>query len=441
VHPRHPTRPVVTGTMIQRPRASEPDPRSDVERRLIGVVVLGMSRSGTSAVTAMFAAAGFHVGPQSELMGPSEANRLGFFERLDIWRLNEEILSELGGTWFDPPTLRAQQLARASVQPLIDRRFAAVVEEAGGAPVAIKDPRIGVLFDLWGGVIREQLHPVLVIRDPVEIARSLAQRDQTPTAFGLAAWEIHMSSLLRHLQGRVVTVARYPELLCDPCLPGQIVKAACEQLADDVGVRVTAALAQHALAPALHRSTALAGEHEQQMTVNQAKLWNALNSLPGLNQVINPPEDLMRTGAAVRLATQSERDRIDLTTHAGELEAELVERQAQLIEREAQLVELKALLAEIEGERLELELQYDRTTQLLSSEREQARVAETTIQRLTETRDRLVQSRSWTLTAPLRSIAARSRALSAQGSGLRWVTGDRVRTETAVDPVRPGSAI
>ncbi len=434
MHPRHSGPPIVTGTKVQRPRGIEPDCHPAVEQRPIGVVVLGMSRSGTSAVTAMFAAAGFHVGPQSELMAPSEANRLGFFERLDIWRLNEEILSNLGGTWFDPPTERVQQLARASVEPIINRRFAAIVDEAGGAPVAIKDPRIGVLLDLWAGVIGERLHPVLVIRDPVEIARSLGQRDRTPIPFALAAWELHMNSLLRHLKGRVVTVARYPELLREPRLPGQIVKAACEQLADDIGVRVTPAFAHRPLAQALHRSNAIAGDHEQQMTVNQLTLWNALNSLPELNQVIDPPEDLTSTGAAVRLATQSERDRIQMTTH-------VVELKAQLSELEAQRVELRAQLDELEGERLELERQHDWVTQELSSERERTRVADTTIQQLAETRDRLVQSRSWALTAPLRWVVSQSRGLSAHASGRRRATGGRVRRETAVDPVRPGSAI
>jgi hypothetical protein len=48
-----------------------------------------------------------------------------------------------------------------------------VIGEAGGAPVVVKDPRIGVLLPLWDDLLRSTLHPVLVVRDPFRASWAL----------------------------------------------------------------------------------------------------------------------------------------------------------------------------------------------------------------------------------------------------------------------------
>jgi hypothetical protein len=104
----------------------------------LGVAVLGMSRSGTSAVTRMFAMAGFFAGRDEDLMAASDANPTGHWENLNVFRLNESILSRLGGTWFDPPEEDDQLAARAWATPELLAVFERIVEEAGNAPVAIR---------------------------------------------------------------------------------------------------------------------------------------------------------------------------------------------------------------------------------------------------------------------------------------------------------------
>jgi hypothetical protein len=399
-------------TTTQGPLEPAHDGHLACEQRPVGVVVLGMSRSGTSAVTGMFAAAGFHVGSEAELMPANPANPRGYFERLDVCRLNDEALSALGGTWFDPPAEDEQRRAEALTRP-IDRLLTKLTGQAHGAPLAIKDPRIGVLLPLWREVIAERLHPVLVVRDPVEVASSLARRDGTPIPFALAAWETHISSLLRHLNGRVVTVARYPELLRDQNAPGQIVGAACEHLAAGVVGRVTASRADAVLAPSLVHSRAASGDHEQQLTARQLELWHTLRALPPLNQVIVPPEHLLAGIATARHATQAERDRLSSTTRLAELEAQLVR----------------------------FEQLHDQRSGELLLERERAQTAEAMVQQLAEARDRLLQSRSWALTAPLRRIATASRSLFAVRPGRGQATADPVRTETGVGLAQHGSVI
>jgi hypothetical protein len=64
---------------------------------------------------------------------------------------------------------------------------------------------------------------VVVIRDPIESARSLSRRDGTPLPLGLAMWELHMASLLGHLNGRLVTVVPYARLMEEDGLAERIV--------------------------------------------------------------------------------------------------------------------------------------------------------------------------------------------------------------------------
>ena len=104
-----------------------------------------MGRSGTSSVTRMLANSGFYIGEPSDLMTGDQANPTGYFENLKVWRANERVLSQCERTWFDAPT-HTEQL---SVDPEIRRRLACVLDElleaASNRPLALKDPRIGIL--------------------------------------------------------------------------------------------------------------------------------------------------------------------------------------------------------------------------------------------------------------------------------------------------------
>ena len=68
----------------------------------IGVVVYGMGRSGTSAVTGLFARAGYYLGEADDLMAADGNNQTGYHENLQILELNEEILEALGGSCSIP---------------------------------------------------------------------------------------------------------------------------------------------------------------------------------------------------------------------------------------------------------------------------------------------------------------------------------------------------
>src|SRR4051794_2356889 len=70
-----------------------------------GVVVLGMHRSGTSAVTRLINLLGVSVGDTADLVGEDHANRRGYWESYSLSTYQEHLLELLGGSWYRPPAL------------------------------------------------------------------------------------------------------------------------------------------------------------------------------------------------------------------------------------------------------------------------------------------------------------------------------------------------
>ena len=113
-------------------------------------------------------------------------------ERLDILGINEQLMLEPGGSWIDPPPPKRQLALVDHLGGRVKDGFQALLAEAGGRPVALKDSRLAVLLPLCAPVLDSMLHPVLVVRDRLEVAISLARRGGTPIPLALASWEIHL---------------------------------------------------------------------------------------------------------------------------------------------------------------------------------------------------------------------------------------------------------
>jgi hypothetical protein len=353
-----------------------------------GVVVLGMGRSGTSAVTRMFAKAGFFAGRPDELIGAAESNPTGHWESLRLYRRNEAILKRLDGSWFDPPSERAQLQAADWARPLLRGELERLREQADGAPLAVKDPRIGVLMALWGPLVRDCLHPVLVVRDPIEIALSLARRDGTPPPFALAAWELHSSRVLAHLRGTTVTVARYPSILEDPDLPQATLEAAAGHLSSDLREHLRPQSAGEALVGSLRRNRALAGHHEEHLTGRQRELWRLLDSLPNGSQLLQAPPELCEPSDAARAGVRHETERLRAERERAELTRGLASGSQRV--------------SQVERELLSARRQCGELRQQLA--RERAEFAGESLIRSEHWLEAVQASTSWRLTRPLRAL-------------------------------------
>ncbi len=178
------------------------------------VLVLGMHRSGTSAIAGLLQAAGIHVGMAEELVPPRPENPRFFGERSPVVDLNERLLAEVGWTWDAPAAEPAVSPPSCDVLVAEGRRLMAAIQSTGVG--AIKDPRLSLLLPWWRRILLDRFVAVIPVRSPDEVAWSLSVRDGLPFELGLALWAAYHRHLAAGLDGLPVVVVDYAALTGDP---------------------------------------------------------------------------------------------------------------------------------------------------------------------------------------------------------------------------------
>ncbi len=155
-------------------------------------LVLGMHRSGTSAVTQLLALAGAHL-PDNVMPG-DEHNAKGYFEPWRIAVFNDQRLRAGGGAWDDAFCFPYREIEdeadwRGRARDLFRTEY------ADAQFPLLKDPRVSVLMPMWRSVLEAEgltARCVIPIRHPLAVAGSLARRDQFPTAKSVLLWTAYM---------------------------------------------------------------------------------------------------------------------------------------------------------------------------------------------------------------------------------------------------------
>jgi lipopolysaccharide biosynthesis glycosyltransferase len=186
--------------------------------RHTAVLVLGMHRSGTSALTRVINLLGADL-PRDLMPAAEGNNEPGFWESKDAYRINEDILAAGGSTWadwrrFNPDWFRSPAVAQFKERALaiLERDFSA------SAFFVLKDPRICRLLPFWLGVLREfgaDAKCVLPIRNPIEVALSLHARDNFLPVKSYLLWLRHVLDAEQGSRGLSRGFLSYSELLTD----------------------------------------------------------------------------------------------------------------------------------------------------------------------------------------------------------------------------------
>jgi hypothetical protein len=158
------------------------------------VAIAGMHRSGTSMVARLLQQAGLNLGDEADLMPPAEENPEGFYEHLELVRLNDEVLNVAGAGWDCPPAAGFDWDDEA-LDPFRERarRLAAPLKER--LPWGWKDPRNSLTLPFWRSAFGP-LQTIVVVRNPLEVATSLHRRNAFTTALGLTLWQIYAERIL-----------------------------------------------------------------------------------------------------------------------------------------------------------------------------------------------------------------------------------------------------
>ena len=182
------------------------------------IVVLGMHRSGTSALAGTLVCLG--ATPPRTLMPPAEENPKGFWESSAVCAFHDQLLAALGTTWDDWDVVDPGRLGESESGRLRAELTRLIESEFGDAPIAIiKDPRMCRLVPLWRRVLDDAgflQHFVITLRDPTEVSRSLAARDGIGPGHATLLWLRHVLEAERDTRGASRSIVSFDQLLSDP---------------------------------------------------------------------------------------------------------------------------------------------------------------------------------------------------------------------------------
>jgi hypothetical protein len=242
--------------VVRRGSASQPSRTA--------LLVVGMHRSGTSAVARMLSFLGAAL--PEHVMGTEyrgrRGNETGHWEPERLVDLHDEMLAEVGSHWddwrrFDPTTLGPERLShyRSAIAWLI-------AEEYGDASLfVLKDPRLCRFVPLYEEILGGMgIAPRFVLphRNPVSVLDSLATRDDMTASYASLIWLRHVLDAEEATRGKPRVFLAYEECLDDWRTVAAMISAAFgldwPRSVDDAGQEIDAHLSRdlqhHAATPA-----------------------------------------------------------------------------------------------------------------------------------------------------------------------------------------------
>ena len=179
------------------------------------IIVLGMHRSGTSAVARLLNLMGAYFGGENISTGASAENEKGFWERLDVRALNDSMLHNANCDWDRIAELDLDAIPEDFLNAYRRTARDIVLNLDAHRPWFIKEPRLCILLPLWRGAL-ELPFCVHVFRHPLEVARSLKARNGIPIKVGLALWEAYNTKAIESSSDLPRLFVSYSELLSSP---------------------------------------------------------------------------------------------------------------------------------------------------------------------------------------------------------------------------------
>jgi len=181
------------------------------------VVILGMHRSGTSALAGALAQMGVDFGKHR--ISPSRYNPKGYFEHPEIVALHDELLRALGSRWDDYLPLPSSWTETEVVGEIRSSLVGILKRDFETSLLGFKDPRLCRLMPLWLPIFetpRTELHFVLTVRHPWEVAESLAKRDGFKSSKSFLLWLEHTLQAESISRGYKRAFVPFDEMLDDP---------------------------------------------------------------------------------------------------------------------------------------------------------------------------------------------------------------------------------
>ncbi len=198
---------------------NNPDSLQDIDEKKRVVVVLGMHRSGTSAITRGLQVLGVELG-DNLMQAIPDINEKGFWEDKDIISLNIEIFDAIGYDCLTNIPITNAELTSDILSPF--RLYAVELLESkikNITVLGIKDPRICRLLPFWKVIFNElklEVSYIIVVRNPLSVAQSLKRRDGFKAEKSYYLWLEHILPSILETEGSPRLVVDYDLLMDQP---------------------------------------------------------------------------------------------------------------------------------------------------------------------------------------------------------------------------------
>ena len=226
-----------------------------MSHRKISILVAGMHRSGTSALSRSLNLVGCDL-PKTLMKPLPDDNETGFWESRPLSVLNDHLLRSTGSDWKDWRPFDSGWYASPTAGSFREQAQALLHQEFGDSRLfVLKDPRLCRLLPFWIEALETfgaEPRVVLPIRNPLDVAASLKQRDGIDASCGHLIWLRHVLEAEAGSRNLRRAYLRYETLLSEP-------QAVMDRLGRDLDVSwpKRAAVRAHAeierfLSPELH---------------------------------------------------------------------------------------------------------------------------------------------------------------------------------------------
>lgn len=190
--------------------------RTLIPQKRICLTILGMHRSGTSALARVLSILGAKLpATLNTAHGGGDTN----WESTKLIGYDDALLAELGSSWQDWQPLdwtrvpmRRRGEIKAEIAELLDAEFGVAT------PIVVKEPRICRFAPLFFDALESadfEVRCLLPVRSPLEVIESLARRDGMPRGEAALLWLRHVLEAEIATRSRPRAILSYDSLLSD----------------------------------------------------------------------------------------------------------------------------------------------------------------------------------------------------------------------------------